>query len=144
MIVIMRHGQAEGYASADHLRNLTPKGRMQAEATAEQLKSVGIERIVHSPYVRARQTAEEVNKTMSLPMTQSDDITPEGNAHLVASWLETQDNVLVVTHMPFVGELAMALTSGKQPVGFSTGVAAIYEKSTQGELKLAQVVEPNI
>lgn len=60
-LLLVRHGQSEGNASGivqGHLDfDLTEIGRMQAEATAERLRTEKIDRIIASPLKRAFHTA---------------------------------------------------------------------------------------
>ena len=60
-LLLVRHGQSEGNASGivqGHLDfDLTDIGRMQAEATAERLRSEKVDRIIASPLKRAFNTA---------------------------------------------------------------------------------------
>ncbi len=70
-LYLMRHATAvphgsPGYAQ-DHLRPLTNEGRDEARAVARGLKRLSIQpdRLLASPYVRARQTAEEVARILA-------------------------------------------------------------------------------
>ena len=63
-MLVMRHGQSEGnvariWTSAPTGYPLTDLGREQARAAAATLTDRGVERVYHSPLVRARQTAQE-------------------------------------------------------------------------------------
>ena len=64
--ILMRHGQAtqnvEGVLSSTNKipRPLTEKGKEQVLVSAEKLKEEKIDIIIHSPIIRARQTAEAV------------------------------------------------------------------------------------
>jgi broad specificity phosphatase PhoE len=65
-MILVRHGQSEWNAVYNRTRidpnipdpPLTAEGRRQAEAAAEHLARVGIERLLVSPYVRTLETAE--------------------------------------------------------------------------------------
>ena len=58
-IVLVRHGRPdEGHAERPHDPPLADDGRRQAEAVADLLATERIDRIVTSPLLRARQTAE--------------------------------------------------------------------------------------
>ena len=66
-IVLVRHGRPdEGHAERPHDPPLAADGRRQAEAVAELLRGEGITRIVSSPLLRARQTAEPLAERIGL------------------------------------------------------------------------------
>jgi alpha-ribazole phosphatase len=70
----LRHGETHynrlGLCNDDPGRDvrLTPEGIRQAEAAAERLKSAPIDRIITSELLRARQTAEIINRHHRLPL----------------------------------------------------------------------------
>ena len=116
-LFLMRHGEAEPFASNDALRNLTPMGRHYIEEKITQLKSElsEIDCIIHSPYVRAVQTADivanalDVQSQISLPCW-----TPDSEPQKALQSLEPyiEKSVLVVTHMPLIGSVEALLCEG--------------------------------
>jgi 8-oxo-(d)GTP phosphatase len=61
IVHLVRHGAAgdrSKWSGPDEERPLTTKGERQAEGLAAQLASIGVERILSSPYVRCRQSVE--------------------------------------------------------------------------------------
>jgi isoleucyl-tRNA synthetase len=68
---ICRHGEAENNVKeimstvASNPHHLTEKGRKQAEDAGKWLKDKGIDMILVSPFVRTRETAEIIAKTIS-------------------------------------------------------------------------------
>jgi broad specificity phosphatase PhoE len=66
-IVLVRHGRPdEGHAERPQDPPLTEEGRRQARAVAALLACEGIARIVTSPLLRARQTAEPLGAHLGL------------------------------------------------------------------------------
>ena len=66
-IVLVRHGRPdEGHAERPHDPPLADDGRRQAHAVADALAGEGIDRIVTSPLLRARQTAEPLAARLGL------------------------------------------------------------------------------
>tara|TARA_B110000503_G_scaffold20128_1_gene30110 strand:- start:281 stop:844 length:564 start_codon:yes stop_codon:yes gene_type:complete len=65
-LLLMRHGEAEFNAQTDADRSLTLYGRAQVSAVARRLLEMDlqIEKIMVSPYLRARQTAAIMSNTM--------------------------------------------------------------------------------
>ncbi|MEZ4666737.1 MAG: histidine phosphatase family protein [Anaerolineae bacterium] len=77
LIYLMRHGQStvnvEHRLTCRKLEgDLTALGREQAQKAGEWLADAGINRILHSPFHRAEQTAQIVADRLSLPMTLAD------------------------------------------------------------------------
>jgi len=65
----VRHGQSEANAArliADSTPKLTKLGREQAIETANSLKDIKITKILTSPLIRARQTAEIIASELGL------------------------------------------------------------------------------
>ncbi len=72
-----RHGEAESNVKKiistlpEHKNHLTKKGRTQVEELAKKLKKEGITRIITSPLMRTRETADLIAKALEIP---TDDI----------------------------------------------------------------------
>ena len=61
--IFVRHGQSEANANgiiADATPPLTDEGIEQARRTAEEIRGLGVTKVVCSPYLRAQQTAETI------------------------------------------------------------------------------------
>ena len=72
-IVLVRHGRPdEGHAERPHDPPLGAEGRRQALATATLLAREGIHRVVTSPLLRARQTAEPLAERLGLVLEEVD------------------------------------------------------------------------
>ena len=80
-LYVMRHGRTNyndlGLCNDDpntdeHLNDV---GKQQAQAAAEQLRDVRLDRIIVSPLLRTRQTAEFVNQYHGTPIEVHPDIT---------------------------------------------------------------------
>ncbi|MBI2623772.1 MAG: histidine phosphatase family protein [Candidatus Liptonbacteria bacterium] len=72
-IYFIRHGQTTGDIEdrygGDYDDHLTERGRSQAEELAEKLKDKGIEAVLSSPLLRARETAEILAKRFGCAVT---------------------------------------------------------------------------
>lgn len=72
--LVVRHGQAESNvrkvisALADDKNHLTEMGKEQAHKVASSLKGKGVARIIASPFVRTRETAECIAKELGIPV----------------------------------------------------------------------------
>lgn len=134
-VLIMRHGEAApGYP--DKARRLTSHGELEAEKMARWLAErvaegeLGIPRIYASPYVRAQQTAKKLCDAMGTSLETLDFITPDDSPSGVSDWLLEQPEgtpIMLVSHMPLVGELAGLLVEGSPAQGIGFPTAAIAE-----------------
>lgn len=126
-LFILRHGDAEVYASSDDKRQLTIQGQQNVTETARKYTKElsAVSNILVSPYVRAQQTADIVLSNLSLEhstqerATQTHDfsvstvdfLTPNIQPQTVINALFTMQrqvpdqNILLVSHQPLVGYL---------------------------------------
>lgn len=134
---ILRHGEAEAHARTDAERNLTERGRAEVLRSAAHLIGQPLGAIIASPYVRAQQTARLVREALGfVPDIRTVPwLTPEGSPEQVLAQLEAEDNVLLVSHQPLVGNLISFLQHGhsRQPQPMYTASLAQLE----GEFALA-------
>ncbi|OOF41168.1 phosphohistidine phosphatase SixA [Rodentibacter rarus] len=132
-IFIMRHGEAEVMAKTDKARHLTEYGKKQAFAQGEWLKNhinstaLSFDYILVSPYQRALETFEQVNHQFEGALQPNleiwEGITPYGSAELVVDYLtvlEAQgiDSILIISHLPLVGEIVAELYGKRNPISF--------------------------
>jgi phosphohistidine phosphatase len=123
-LYLLRHGIAVDPSVPDFAKDaerpLTPKGKrrlLQIAAAMAALK-ISFDVMVSSPYVRARQTAEIVAKSLKRrkQLKFSDDLTPGGNPKLLIQMLNElrprPKTVLLVGHEPYLSKLIALLTSG--------------------------------
>ncbi|MBC3259093.1 phosphohistidine phosphatase SixA [Pseudomonas paralactis] len=113
---ILRHGEAQGHARTDAERNLTEHGRAEVLRSAAHLIGQPLSAIIASPYVRAQQTAQLVREALGFePAIRTVPwLTPDGDVQQVLRELDTDDNVLLVSHQPLVGSLISFLQHGHQ------------------------------
>ena len=82
-LLFIRHGQAAPYCADDAGRALTDFGQMQAKQTADYvLANFAPDLIISSPYIRAKQTAEILQRNLTTQhhntkLTFLDSITPD-------------------------------------------------------------------
>lgn len=146
-IFVMRHGEAHFNAPRDSERTLTSLGETMTLNVSNWLATHTneIKRVLVSPYIRAQQTLALLRVNLSLPTKVEimTDLTPNGDEHNVVSYLhalaevEQVDSVLIVSHLPLVGELVSLLCPRKTPPLFytSTVVCINYDALNQlGEL----------
>ena len=126
-LYISRHGEA-GPAHTDDLRELTERGiretrRVYTECAGRIQQPIA--RVVSSPLIRARQTAEIALQL--LPVACSDieisaELSPDSSPEAIAACLDCSDRwpILLVGHQPVLGELLSWLTDQEH---FRHGIA---------------------
>jgi len=133
-LYIVRHGEAETRANSDAERALTGRGRDAVAEIWQSLRRDGVQvaRLMHSPYVRARQTAEVIGEQYpGIRLEACDLITPDDPVMPVIDWLAAQptlEGCVLVSHMPLVAALTGALSEGVSArVPFSVGTVACLD-----------------
>lgn len=127
---LLRHGEAQLQASTDAARALTAQGCEQVRKAALQLKGRPIRQIIASPYLRTQQTAALVVEVLgySSPIITAPWLTPDSQSRNVIRQLDrfADDEILLVTHQPLVGDLAGLLIHGhrEQPLAMMTASLA--------------------
>lgn len=132
-LLLLRHGEAAFNATSDEQRSLTDNGRLRLQqmlAEHQQLLE-GVERIVHSPYLRTCQTAELVSKVYPAVTCSLILLTPDSSPKDVVEWLSEQSNktLMLVTHQPLIGNLISLLCEGdlSSPEPMLPGNLAVME-----------------
>jgi phosphohistidine phosphatase len=130
----MRHGQsptaAEARVATDAKRPLSEKGRRDARRmAAEILRRGGRPALVlHSPLVRAAETAREAAAALAAVAEEFDPLDNTLPAHEALAELGARagdvDDVLAVGHQPQVGEIA-ALLLGASPEIRPAGIVCV-------------------
>src|SRR5579862_7573855 len=112
IVYLFRHGKA-ARQEPDGPRALTSRGREEAACIAKHFKKKGlkVQTLWHSPKTRAVQTAEiflEITGKAGVKVEERKEIKPEGDAQAVYGEINVEkgDSLILVTHLPFVAELA--------------------------------------
>jgi phosphohistidine phosphatase len=115
-LILWRHAEAEDHAASDLVRQLTPRGRKQAQGIAKWLRlRVGDDAVLlASPATRTIQTVEAFGDRYRVV----DEIAPGANAQAVldaAGWPEgIAETVVVIGHQPTLGHVAALLLTGHE------------------------------
>ena len=122
-------------------RPLSDKGRSDVRRVASFLaRSVHVGRIVHSPKMRARDTAVLLAQALgpggvveeaASGLAPNDSV--EVAADLIAGWSE---DTMVVGHLPFMGRLVSHLVAGSEEANvaaFQPGTVVCLERDDGGE-----------
>ena len=130
---LLRHGEAEPRARTDAERNLTENGRLEVERSVAYLQNQPLQAILVSPYQRAQQTAETVRQVLGFSglVETVPWLTPESDPGDAMLYLDrrAEQNLLLVTHQPFVGVFGGWLVNGHRdtPIPMATGSLAELE-----------------
>jgi phosphohistidine phosphatase len=139
-LLIVRHGPAgdpeewERQEKDDRLRPLTPKGKKEVRKAAAGLARLvpRLDLLATSPWTRAVQTAEIVNKEYGCEIEDVELLTSDHKPEDLTPWLREQsgkDAVGLVGHEPHLGLLVGYLLSGKSVsfVDLKKGGACLVE-----------------
>lgn len=160
-ILLIRHAPAEDRdvfaqtGAPDELRPLTARGieRMQHAARGLMTLALPIERLISSPLLRARQTAELLAPSLEIRQIDIEPVlSPESPTAAAIDWLRKQprvDALALVGHEPNLGELLESLLHdralGNTP--FKKGGAALLrfnEGIAAGQGQLIWFLSPGI
>jgi phosphohistidine phosphatase len=152
-LILWRHAEAEDGAD-DMARALTPKGRRQADKMAHWIKGqlgqfAGAVRILASPAVRTRQTAD----ALGMPYELVQQIAPDASADdLLAAtgWPDSHNLVILVGHNCAISDLAARLAGAEaSTVSLRRGAAwwyanKIHSDGAARQLTLKSVMTPSL
>lgn len=147
----MRHGHAEAHAPSDAQRRLTSRGREAVLHSAAQLVGRPLEAIVSSPYVRARETAELAAEALQsrLVLEIVPWLTPDSSLREALSLLAARPEaeILLVSHLPLIGELAGMLLEGHRQSPIAMGTASLLglegDWPLAGSMRLVMAFHPD-
>lgn len=139
-LYLIRHGLAGERGEAwpdDAKRPLTTEGVAGLRREAKGLEAFGVvfDRVLTSPLVRARQTADVVAQALAPrgAVVNLDALAPGGTpAALIAALAEhaRQGSVAVVGHEPDLGRLAARLLGAKAAIPFKKGAVCRIDLDT--------------
>ncbi|RCV91932.1 phosphohistidine phosphatase SixA [Billgrantia montanilacus] len=150
-LLIMRHGEAAP-GSIDAERKLTARGHAEAARMADWLQYQELDeaRVLSSPYVRARQTAEHLAASLEREVETLAIATPDEPPEVLSDWLLEQAGrgpFVLVSHMPLVGALTGFLVEGRSDRGLGFPTAAVAELEAEvwaaGCARLLRFMAPN-
>ncbi len=134
-LYLVRHGEALA-KEIDPDQSLSEAGRANVERLAAFVGQRGVRaaRILHSGKTRARQTAEILAEAMADAgaCAARDGLAPnDPTAPVADAFAESQDDTVLVGHLPFLGDLAARLVVGSEGV-----IVAAFGADTMGGLEL--------
>jgi phosphohistidine phosphatase len=149
-LILWRHAEAEdGDGKDDAARELTRKGRRQAERMAHWLRAHVDERwrVLASPALRTLQTVTPLGIPFEEDAAVGLEATPPGLLQ-AAGWPDANRDVLVVGHQPTLGQAAARLVGGG-PGDIAVRKGAIWwfqtrDREGRRETLLRAVLDPGL
>ena len=135
-LYLFRHGKA-ARLDPNQPRSLTVRGIAEVTLVAGYFKKhhLQINNLWHSPKTRAIQTAEiflKINDKPEIKVEEKKELKPDGDAREVLEEINLHQNgpLIVVTHLPFVEELALLLAADTPhaKIAFPTAGVAAFER----------------
>jgi phosphohistidine phosphatase len=151
-LILWRHAEAEDVAASDLARQLTTRGRKQAQNVARWLRARLPDDavIIASPAARTIQTAEALTDQYRVVR----EIAPNASAEDVlaaAGWPDgIASTVVVVGHQPTLGEVAARLLSnGNDSRSWAVKKSGVFwiksrERNGEGEGVLLAAITPDL
>jgi 8-oxo-dGTP diphosphatase len=150
VIYLVRHAKAgsrQDFTGDDVLRPLSKRGRQQADAIAERLRSADVTELLSSPYVRCMQTLQPLGNLTGLPV-KDDDRLAEGDDFAGALELlaRVPDRAVVCSH----GDVIPAVIAALQRRGcdirsapeWRKGSVWVLERHEHGQFVTAEAWPP--
>jgi phosphohistidine phosphatase len=149
-LILWRHAEAEdGHGKADAERELTRRGRKQAERVARWLRPLLDERcrILCSPAKRTLQTVAALERDFEESAAVGLDASASSILG-IAGWPRADRSVLVVGHQPTLGQVAARLLGGTHgDVSIRKGAVWWFTVRTRDgvrETTLKAVLDPDL
>jgi phosphohistidine phosphatase len=150
-LYLVQHGEATT-EEVDPSRPLTAKGRLDVQKMASFLKGAGLGPMVilHSGKTRARQTAEIIALHLGpdWQVQEGDGLAPNDPIEsLIKKIYQTNEDLMIVGHLPFIGRLASTLLAGsesKNIVAFRQGGGICLKRNEEKTWQVAWMVTPEL
>ncbi len=152
-LYVIRHAIAEEAQAgqADGARALTDDGRRRLKRAIKGMRSLNLrfDRIVSSPWLRARETADLLGPVCDAEPLITDLLIQSPRAELLAMIAETGDDTAVVGHEPWLGELVAWLAFGDTRHGDAlvlkkAGVVCLEGSAVPGGMQLRALLPPSV
>lgn len=118
-LFLVQHGRSAA-KEVDPDKGLTAQGIQETELIAQVASgyAIPVAKVVHSGKKRAEQTAAIYHTALSVkePIAVIAGINPLDDVHSFAANIRSEDNMMVVGHMPFMQRLVSLLTAGSDTI----------------------------
>lgn len=150
-LFVIRHAEAVPREEGrdDPERPLTPRGRKRWRQSVEGLDALGVgfDRLYHSPWLRAVETADALSTLLEGESVVTQTLATAPGAALLNEL--SGKCVAVVGHEPWLSELIAWLTAGETSAGKSISlkkgsVAWLEGQARPGKMKLKALMTPKV
>ena len=122
LVYLVQHGDAKR-EEEDPSRPLSEKGIKDVKGVASHISrlNIGVEEVLHSGKLRAKQTAEIISEKLKIAkgISETDGLSPMDDANMWAERLNKRtDTLMLVGHLPHLGKLASSLLCSKKERNF--------------------------
>jgi phosphohistidine phosphatase len=151
LLYLVQHGEAKK-EEEDPERGLTDKGRKEVQAIAAYARKMSVQpdRIVHSPKLRAQQTAALLAGQLKphKGMDQADHLLPMDDPGFWAEQMAgMQEDMMLIGHLPFMARMAGLLVCGdkeKMCVDFKMGGIVCLKRFDDNQWAVAWMAVPDM
>jgi phosphohistidine phosphatase SixA len=113
-LFVVRHAEAAP-GDPDELRPLTGAGRATARALGARFADVGVDAVLTSPLLRARETADAIGRAAGIDPLADERLAPGATVESVREAVNGKGaTVVAVGHQPDCGEIVLALTGREE------------------------------
>lgn len=132
-LILARHGETASFESDPPLS----KGGIETTQRVAQLfksKLIKIDEILHSPKLRAKQTAEILAHAVAphLFLSEMDGLKPNDDLDAILAEIRSYDRtLLIVSHLPFLERLAFELIPDEKALDWSPSTVACLERQEE-------------
>ncbi|MFO7803043.1 MAG: phosphohistidine phosphatase SixA [Desulfovermiculus sp.] len=138
-VYLVQHGKNMP-KEQDPEQPLSEEGRADVQRVAEMARkrNISVSRVLHSPKLRARQTAEILADALGVSggCQEREGIKALDDPRPVAEALSSRDNLMLVGHLPFMSKLAAYLVTGNPDltvVSFQNGGIVALDEGKEDE-----------
>ena len=150
-LYLVQHAKAAS-KEVDPERPLTEEGRGDIQKVAAFIKplNLSVDYLWHSTKTRAIQTAEILAEVIKIhkEKIEREGLAPNDNVTAIKDELiATQQDTMIVSHMPFVSKLASLLLTGREfadTVAFRQGGIVALNSSEPNQWKIEWMVIPEL
>ena len=150
-LFLMRHGEASFDALTDESRELTERGVLQSDQMGTRLSVYPISLVLVSPYIRTQHTWKQVQPHLSKDVQVHilDELKPNTDvtqaSHMIEVYCDQYgaEDVLVISHMPILGELVCEFGPQFSPTSFVPASVVELDSWKVGEAKQLEFYLPD-
>lgn len=152
-LYVIRHAIAEEAqpGQVEGTRALTDDGVQKLKQSVKGMRQLGIrfDRILSSPWTRARETAERLEPLCAVEPVFTDLLIQSPRAELLALIAERGEDTAVVGHEPWLGELVAWLAFGDTRHGEAivlkkSGVVWLEGSAVPGGMQVRALLPPSV